>query len=53
MKCESSLTFNLAPSPFCSASIIPMLRATPPVKVIASSTPTRRSRPMERAAIDR
>src|SRR5581483_4467188 len=52
MKCESSLTFSLALSPFSRAAIIPMLRATPPVNVISSSMPTRRSNPIERAAMD-
>src|SRR3972149_1610094 len=31
---------------------MPTLRATPPVKVSSCSTPTRRSRPMEREPID-
>ena len=36
---------------FLEARTMPMLRATPPVKVTSSSTPTRRTRPMVRAAM--
>ncbi len=52
MKCDSSLTLSLRSSRLSRAAIIAGLRATPPVKVTWSVTPTRRSRPTERAPID-
>src|ERR1041384_3448043 len=52
MKCESSLTLIFNPSPRLSASIMPTLRATPPVNVTSSSMPTLRNRPIERPAIE-
>ena len=52
MKCDSSLTFKVRPRRLSSEATIAWFLATPPVKETWSSTPTRRSRPTERAAID-
>src|SRR3989337_757607 len=52
MKCDSSLKFTEKPRASFSTWIMPTLRATPPVNVSSRSIPTRRSRPIEREAID-
>jgi len=51
MKWPSSLTLMGLPSTSASARTMPVFRETPPVKVISSATPTRRTSDIVRVAI--
>ena len=51
MKGPCSWTFIERPSTASSPFTMPILRETPPVKVISSSTPTRRTSAMVRVAM--